>query len=115
MRSHSAVFVAYLLQSSLSPVCAEERASPLVGVIRWGGYNGSPVTTQKQKMRFLIPEKLHSRAPWFFRRTDNAEHPLELNPTYDKNVIHDITEQKIKYAADAGIDYWAMTTKLLLT
>jgi hypothetical protein len=80
---------------------------PLVGVIRWDGYNGHPVVTKKQEMGFLKPEKWHSRAPWFFRKTGDSEHPLEFNPSYDKDIIRKITDEEIEYAASAGVDYWA--------
>lgn len=86
--------------------CADANR-PSVGVIRWDGYSGHPQLTQKQEMGYLKPEKWHWRSPWFFRKTGNPEQPLEFNPSYDKNVIRDITEQEIQYAADAGIDYWA--------
>ena len=79
---------------------------PLVGVIRWDGYTGSPHVTQQQ-MGFLKPEKWHGRAPWFFRKTGDPEHPLVFNPNFDKQTIREITDQEIEYAASAGIDYWA--------
>lgn len=60
---------------------------PLVGVIRWDGYSGSPVITQQQEMGFLKPEKWHSRAPWFFRKTGDPQRPLEFNKTYDKRAV----------------------------
>jgi hypothetical protein len=86
--------------------CADAER-PSVGVIRWDGYSGHPQVTQKQEMGFLKPEKWHWRSPWFFKRTGNPEQPLAFNQNYEKSVIRDITEQEIKYAADAGIDYWA--------
>ena len=84
-----------------------ETNRPLVGVIRWDGYNGSPAVTQKQEMGFLKPEQWHSRAPWFFRKSGNPERPLEFNPNYDKAIIRKTTDAEIQYAASAGIDYWA--------
>jgi len=75
---------------------------PLVGVIRWDGYTASPHVTRQQKMAFLKPEKWHSRAPWFFRKTGDPEHPLVFNPNYDKQIIREVTEQAIKYAAPAS-------------
>ncbi len=80
---------------------------PLVGVIPWDGYTGSPHVTQQQEMGFLKPEKWHGRAPWFFRKTGDPEHLLVFNPNYDKGTIREITDQEIEYAASAGIDYWA--------
>ena len=106
-----AIITALLLAPLAAPHAADELKPttnrPLVGVIRWDGYNGSPAVTQKQEMGFLKPEQWHSRAPWFFRKTGNSESPLEFNTNYDKNIIREITDQEIKYAASAGIDYWA--------
>jgi hypothetical protein len=101
-----------LLLPSLAALHATEEPKPvmnrpLVGVIRWDGYNGSPNVTQKQEMGFLKVGKWHGRAPWFFRKTTDPEHPLVFNPNYDKQTISEITDQEIGYAAAAGIDYWA--------
>ena len=86
---------------------AEKGKRPLVGVIRWDGYNGSPQWTQEQEFGFLKPEKHHWRAPWFVRRTGNPDKPLRFNPDFDKEVIQAVTDREIGYAADAGIDYFA--------
>ena len=107
MKLFSLFLTLWVLQLSLSKSQAADGERPIVGVIRWDGYSGHPQLTQKQEMGYLKPEKWHGRSPWFFRRTGNPEQPLDFNPTYDKNVIRDITEQEIQYAADAGIDYWA--------
>ncbi|MDP6356318.1 MAG: sulfatase-like hydrolase/transferase [Planctomycetota bacterium] len=80
---------------------------PLVGVSRWDGYNGSPKWTQQQEFGFLKPERWHELAPWFVRRTGDPERPLSFNPTYDRAIIQKVTDQEIRYGADAGIDYWA--------
>jgi hypothetical protein len=80
---------------------------PLIGVIRWDGYNGSPVWTQQQEFGFLKPEEYHWRAPWFVRRTGDPENPLEFNPEFSQQVIQEVTNQEIVFASNAGIDYWA--------
>lgn len=101
-----------------SAVAAEEKAnpgfddavgdkSPLVGVIRWDGYNGSPKWTQQQEFGFLKPKRWHELAPWFVRRTGDPNRPLSFNPSYDKAIIQKVTDREIRYAAAAGIDYWA--------
>ncbi len=105
-------FIAILLLAPLAALHAAEESKavtnrPLVGVIRWDGYNGSPAVTQKQELDFLKPAQWHARAPWFFRKTGNPERPLEFNPNYDKKIIQQITDEEIKFAAEAGIDYWA--------
>ena len=83
------------------------KARPLAGVIRWDGYNGSPTWTQKQEFGFLKAEKWHELAPWFARRTGDPDRPLAFNPSFDKEVVQEVTNQEIRYAAGAGIDYWA--------
>jgi len=111
-KTSALILITVLLLSPLAALHAAdvskpESNRPLVGVIRWDGYNGSPVVTQKQEMGFLKPEKWHSRAPWFFRKTGDPARPLEFNTKYDKKVIQETTDEEIKYAAAAGIDYWA--------
>jgi hypothetical protein len=98
------------LASSLSSVslsAGEDARRPLVGVIRWDGYNGSPRWTQQQEFGFLKPQRWHELAPWFVRRTGDPDRPLSFNPSCEKNVIQEVTNQEIRYAAGAGIDYWA--------
>lgn len=80
---------------------------PIVGVIRWDGYNGSPKWTQEQEFGFLKPKEYHWLAPWFVRRTGEPDKPLKFNPEYRKDIIQSVTDREIKYAADAGIDYFA--------
>lgn len=45
-------------------------------------------------MGFLKQGKWHGRAPWFFRKTGDPEHPLVFNPNYDKQTIREITDQE---------------------
>lgn len=78
-----------------------------LGVIRWDGYNGSPVWTQQQEFGFLADRRWHARAPWFVRRTGDPDQPLRFNPGYERRVIQQVTDQEIWYAAGAGVDYWA--------
>ncbi len=89
--------------ASAAPV----RTAPLVGVIRWDGYNGSPAITQKQEFGFLKPAEHHWRAPWFVKLTGDPEKPFSFNPGFSQSEIQKVTNQEIRYAADAGIDYWA--------
>jgi hypothetical protein len=97
-------------EASLDEAIDDQQANiprPLVGVIRWDGYNGSPKITQQQEFGFLKPEQWHYLAPWFVRRTNDPDRPLSFNPDYDKGIIKEVTDQEIRYASDAGIDYWA--------
>lgn len=87
----------------------EERGRPLLGVIRWDMYTGHPYTTQKQELGgFLKPECYHWRAPFFVRRTGNPEKPLAFNPEDKPEVYQAAMAQEIEFAANAGIDYWAL-------
>jgi hypothetical protein len=51
-----------------------------------------PHVKQHQEMGFLKPEKWNGRAPWFFRKTGDPEHPLVFNPNYDKQTFREITD-----------------------
>ncbi len=101
-------FAASLSIGLLSCIAFDASATnrPMLGVIRWDGYNGSPAWTQNQEFGFFKPEQYHWRAPWFVRRTGDTNTPLSFNPSYDKAIIQQITDQETLYAA-AGIDYWA--------
>ena len=85
------------------PVAPER---PLFGVIRWDGYNGGHFT-QNQEFGFLKPEEHHWRAPWFVRRTGDPQKPLAFNPEFKQEIVQQVTDQEIRYAASCGIDFWA--------
>lgn len=106
---HKAAYaaIASMLTIAQMASAAPARTAPLVGVIRWDGYNGSPAITQKQEFGFLKPAEYHWRAPWFVKLTGDPEKPLSFNPDYKQSEIQTVTNQEIRYAADAGIDYWA--------
>lgn len=103
---YAALCIAALVTSHTA-LASPARTAPLVGVIRWDGYNGSPAITQKQEFGFLKPAQHHWRAPWFVKLTGDPEKPLSFNPEYKQSEIQKVTNQEIRYAADAGIDYWA--------
>jgi len=89
--------------ASVRPVARER---PLFGVIRWDGYNGGHFT-QNQEFPFIKSEEHHWRAPWFVRRTGDPEKPLAFNPEFKQEIVHEVTDQEIRYAASCGIDFWA--------
>ena len=106
MKFPIAILSAAILLSS-TVIAATAPKHPLVGVIRWDGYNGSPDICYKQEFGFLKPAQYHWRAPWFVKRTGDADHPLAFNPEYKQSEIQKVTNQEIRYAADAGISYFA--------
>jgi hypothetical protein len=40
-------------------------------------------------------------------RTGDPEAPLAFNPEFRQEIVQEITDREIEYAAEAGIDYWA--------
>lgn len=82
------------------------RERPLLGVIRWDGYNGGHFT-QNQEFPFIKAAEHHWRAPWFARRTGDPEKPLAFNPEFSQEIVQEVTDQEIRYAASCGIDFWA--------
>ena len=71
---------------------------PVVGAIRWDAWSGGGVTAQVE--RTLGPNKFRDRLPWFAEVLDD-----------DHVRIHGDTQEtvdrEIRFAADAGLDYWA--------
>jgi len=75
-----------------------EKKPPIVGAIRWDAWSGGPVTAQVE--RTMGPEKYRDRLPWFAEVVD------------DKTVkivggTQETMDKEIRFAADAGLDYWA--------
>jgi hypothetical protein len=70
-------------------------------------YSGDREITQKQEFGFLKPEEYWWRAPFFARRTGDPEHPLAFNPDLSMDVLQEAMDQETRFAASAGIDYWA--------
>ncbi|MBM3497218.1 MAG: hypothetical protein FJX74_00985 [Armatimonadetes bacterium] len=93
----------------LAPSAAAQHAPsrPLLGVIRWDMYSGHPEITQQQEFGFLKPEEYWWRAPFFVRRSGDPDHPLAFNPEFSPEVLQEAMDQEIRFAAGAGIDYWA--------
>ncbi len=87
------------------PAGAQVQEKVLAGAIRWDAWYRVPegssyVGPVGEVQRTLSPQKYHFRAPFFTEEvSDTAVRILG----YD----HDIIGQEIKYASDAGLDYWA--------
>ena len=69
-----------------------------VGAIRWDAWSGCAVTAQVE--RTLGPEKYRDRLPWFAEVLDSTR--VRINDD-----VQEIIDREIRYAADAGLDYWA--------
>ena len=90
---------AVLLAPPAAPYAAETE-QPIVGAIRWDAWYGEngPV---KQTEVSLGPPKYHFRLPWF-ARVVGAE-KVGINGD-----SQEIVEKEIAYAAEAGLNYWAV-------
>lgn len=83
-----------LIFSSLSLAAKE----PSVGAIRWDAWTGGNITDAVE--RTLGPEKYHHRLPWFAKVT--GENKVHIDGSSQK-----VMDQEIRFASNAGIDYWA--------
>lgn len=71
---------------------------PTVGAIRWDAWSGGNIT--KEVERTLSPKKYHYRLPWFTKVISNNK--VRIN-----GGLENIMNKEIKFAAEAGLDYWA--------
>lgn len=98
----------------------EQRARPLLGVQRWDMYSGKGATQQQElgyllgKQGFLKPAQWHDRAPFFCRLTKDVpkiKHPRDAGPLwfnhpFDKRRLQRVMDEEIRFAHDAGIDFF---------
>jgi len=99
---------------------AHQRGRPLIGVERWDMYSGDGYT-QDQELgylpggsAYLKPEEWHVRAPFFCRLTKDVtsvKHPegagpIWFNYPYNQELLQKSMDQEIRYAYDAGIDFF---------
>ncbi|MHC4504375.1 MAG: glycoside hydrolase family 71/99 protein [Planctomycetota bacterium] len=99
---------------------APTRTRPLLGVQRWDMYSGKGATQEQEigylpgKQGFLKSPEWHDRAPFFCRLTrdvDWVEHPPNAGPLwcnypFDREYLQKAMDQEIRYAYDAGIDFF---------
>lgn len=74
-----------------------------VGAIRWDAWyahDGQPGSTVSQVEKTLSPAQFHFRAPFYAKVTDEGNITI---PAYDQKIF----DQEIRYAKEAGIDYFA--------
>ena len=85
----------------LAPLAALQAGddAPIVGAIRWDAWYGAGGATKAVEASLGQP-KYHFRLPWFARIV--GEGKVSING--DSQTI---VEQKIAYAAKAGLNYWA--------
>ena len=87
-----------ILMCTSSGLTAGEVPRPRVGAIRWDAWTGGPVT--KQVERTLGPKKYHHRLPWFAQVTGENQVRINGGPQA-------VMDREIRFAEDAGLDYWA--------
>jgi len=99
---------------------AKARGRPLIGVQRWDMYSGRGATQAQElgylpgKQGFLKDAEWHDRAPFFCRLAkdvDRVRHPagagpLWFNHPFSRELLQKTMDQEIRYAHDAGIDFF---------
>ena len=91
--------LAGVLLAPLAVLHAAPDARPIVGAIRWDAWYGGSVC--KEVELSLGQPKYHFRLPWFARVSGNGA----VNINGDSQAT---MEQEISYAAQAGLNYWAI-------
>jgi len=99
---------------------AKARGRPLLGVQRWDMYSGKGATQRQEigylpgKQGFLKDPKWHDRAPFFCRLTRDVNwvrHPKNAGPLwcnypFDRRYLQKAMDQEIRFAHNAGIDFF---------
>lgn len=73
---------------------------PLVGAIRWDAWHGDKSTVGQEVTRSLSPQRYHFRLPFFAR-------VISPDVVRIKGYSQAIVDDEIRWASQAGIDYWA--------
>jgi len=106
--------------ASADNIAVEKGCRPLLGVLRWDMYSGKGATQQQElgylpgKRGYLKDPEWHDRAPFFCRLTEDVdwvEHPAQAGPLwfnypFSQELLQDSMDQEIRYAYDAGIDFF---------
>ena len=96
------------------------RRRPLLGVQRWDMFSGKGATQQKELgylpggPGFLRDSQWHNRVPFFCRRTKDVawvQHPTDAGPVwfnypFSQQLLQESMDQELRYASDAGIDFF---------
>jgi len=101
-------------------IVRENSKRPLLGVQRWDMYSGKGATQQQElgylpgKQGFLRDPEWHGRAPFFCRLTEDVDwvtHPAQAGPLwfnypFSQELLQESMDQEIRYAYNAGIDFF---------
>jgi hypothetical protein len=118
--------LAAIFLSASTSFCSAENAvtkksqRPLLGVQRWDMYSGKGATQQQElgylpgKQGFLKDPQWHDRAPFFCRLTEDVDWvahsaeagPLWFNYPFSQELLQESMDQEIRYAYNAGIDFF---------
>jgi hypothetical protein len=92
----------YAAQSVSRTFKSRPTSRPLVGAIRWDAWFGvnSTTTVGQEVERSLSPPQWHYRLPFFAKEISPTEIQVRSN-------VQSVMDAEIRYASDAGIDYWA--------
>ena len=115
-----AVLCVLISSRAMAADVAWERGRPLLGVQRWDMYSGKGATQQQElgylpgKQGFLKDPEWHARAPFFCRLTEDVKwvaHPAEAGPLwfnypFNQELLQKSMDQEIRYAYNAGIDFF---------
>jgi len=105
---------------SAEDIVRENGKRPLLGVQRWDMYSGKGATQKQElgylpgKQGFLKDPQWHERAPFFCRLTADVDwvaHPAEAGPLwfnhpFSQELLQKSMDQEIRYAHNAGIDFF---------
>jgi hypothetical protein len=105
---------------SAEDIVRENVKRPLLGVQRWDMYSGKGATQQQElgylpgKQGFLKDPQWHERAPFFCRLTADVDwvaHPAQagslwFNHPFNQALLQRSMDQEIRYAYNAGIDFF---------
>jgi hypothetical protein len=105
---------------SAEDIVGENVQRPLLGVQRWDMYSGKGSTQRQElgylpgKQGFLRDPQWHGRAPFFCRLTAHVDwvmHPAEAGPLwfnfpFSQELLQEAMDQEIRYAYNAGIDFF---------
>ena len=105
---------------SAEDIVRENVKRPLLGVQRWDMYSGKGATQKQElgylpgKQGFLKDPEWHMRAPFFCRLTADVNwvaHPAEAGPLwfnhpFSQALLQNSMGQEIRYAYNAGIDFF---------
>ena len=105
---------------SAEDIVREKGRSPLLGVQRWDMYSSKGATQRQElgylpgKQGFLKDPQWHARAPFFCRLTEDVDwvaHPEEAGPLwfnypFSQELLQESMDQEIRYAYNAGIDFF---------